>query len=76
VEEDEESTPLVPTASWGYLRLRKTEYGDDELGAWAERIRGQPWSEAYAFLKHDEESTAGPDAAVRLAAMVAAPAPL
>ena len=22
-------TPLVPTASWGYLRLRRTEYGDD-----------------------------------------------
>ena len=70
VDEDAETTPLVPTASWGYLRLRKTEYGEEELGNWAERIRGQPWHEAYVFLKHDEESTAGPDAAVRLAAMV------
>jgi hypothetical protein len=70
VEEDEETTPLVPTASWGYLRLRKTEYGEDELRAWAERVRAQPWQEAYVFLKHDEESAAGPDAAVRLAGMV------
>ena len=71
VDEDEETTPVVPTASWGYLRLRKTEYAEDELRAWAERVSTQPWQEAYVFLKHDEESTAGPDAAVRLAAMVA-----
>jgi uncharacterized protein YecE (DUF72 family) len=70
VDEDEGATPLVATASWGYLRLRKAEYGDDELRTWAARVREQPWSEAYVFLKHDEESTAGPDAAVRLAAMV------
>jgi uncharacterized protein YecE (DUF72 family) len=73
VEEDEAATPLVPTASWGYLRLRKTEYGEDELRAWVARVRAQPWSEAYVFLKHDEESTAGPDAAVRLAGMVQGP---
>jgi uncharacterized protein YecE (DUF72 family) len=70
VDEDEGATPLVATASWGYLRLRKAEYGADELRTWAARVREQPWSEAYVFLKHDEESTAGPDAAVRLAAMV------
>jgi uncharacterized protein YecE (DUF72 family) len=70
VDEDEESWPLVPTASWGYLRLRRSGYGDGDLSAWAERIRGQPWREAYAFLKHEEDSPTGPDAAVKLAAMV------
>lgn len=70
VDEDEETTPLVSTAGWGYLRLRRTEYGEEELRAWADRVRAQPWREAYVFLKHDEESAAGPDAAVRLAAMV------
>jgi uncharacterized protein YecE (DUF72 family) len=70
VDEDEQTTPLVATASWGYLRLRKTAYGEDELRAWTERVRAQPWREAYLFLKHDEESAAGPDAAVRLAGMV------
>ena len=70
VDEEEGAVPLVATASWGYLRLRKTDYGDDELRTWASRVREQPWSEAYVFLKHDEDSTAGPDAAVRLAGMV------
>ena len=69
-DEDKDAAPLVPTASWGYLRLRRTEYGEDELRAWADRVRAQPWREAYVFLKHDEDSTAGPEAAVRLAEMV------
>ncbi len=70
VDEDESATPLVATASWGYLRLRRTEYADSELGVWVERIHSQPWQEAYAFLKHDEESSAGPASAVILAAQV------
>jgi uncharacterized protein YecE (DUF72 family) len=57
VDEDEEGSPLVPTASWGYLRLRRTGYDSPALAAWAERIRAQPWQEAYAFLKHDEEGS-------------------
>ncbi len=70
VDEDAETAPLVPTASWGYLRLRRTEYGEDELKAWAGRIGSQPWREAFVFLKHDEEGRAGPEAAVRLRGMV------
>jgi uncharacterized protein YecE (DUF72 family) len=70
VEEDDGATPLVPTASWGYLRLRKTEYGVDELGEWASRIRSQPWQEAFVFLKHDEDTPAGPEAATKLREMV------
>lgn len=69
-EEDEEATPLVSTASWGYLRLRKTIYTQDELRAWVERIRSQPWSEAFVFLKHDEEGRTGPEAATALVGMV------
>ncbi len=72
-EEDEgegAGAPLVPTASWGYLRLRRTVYRAEELTAWVERIRAQPWSEAFVFLKHDEEGGRGPDAAVELVAMV------
>jgi uncharacterized protein YecE (DUF72 family) len=70
VDEDEGETPLVPTASWGYLRLRRTDYQDEELERWAERIRSQPWQEAFAFLKHDEESPTGPAAAMMLLAKV------
>jgi uncharacterized protein YecE (DUF72 family) len=70
VEEDEGATPLVPTASWGYLRLRKSMYEDGELLGWSQRIKDQPWREAFVFLKHDEETAFGPDAATRLRGMV------
>lgn len=69
VDEDERDgagAPLVPTASWGYLRLRRTAYTEADLRAWVERIRAQSWSEAYAFLKHDEETGTGPEAAIAL----------
>jgi uncharacterized protein YecE (DUF72 family) len=69
-EEEGEGAPLVPTASWGYLRLRRTSYQPAELEAWAGRIRAQPWQESFVFLKHEEDSPAGPEAAVALRAMV------
>jgi uncharacterized protein YecE (DUF72 family) len=66
VDEDEgEGTgaPLVPTASWGYLRLRRTQYDAAALQSWADRIGKQPWMEAYVFLKHEEGKPTGPAAA-------------
>jgi uncharacterized protein YecE (DUF72 family) len=50
--------PLVPTASWGYLRLRRCDYTDDDLRSWAGRIQAQPWEEAFVFLKHEDEGLA------------------
>ena len=46
---------IVKTASWGYFRLRRTEYSDEELAAWARRIDAQGWSDAYVFFKHEDE---------------------
>jgi uncharacterized protein YecE (DUF72 family) len=63
VDEDEGEgigAPLVPTASWGYLRLRRSAYDTGALQAWAERIGRQEWSEAYVFLKHEEGKPTGP----------------
>jgi uncharacterized protein YecE (DUF72 family) len=54
-DEEARPAPLVPTAGWGYLRLRRPDYGDAELAGWAERIRAQPWSDAFVFFKHEEE---------------------
>ncbi len=51
--------PLVATADFGYLRLRREAYDESALRAWAERIRLQPWREAYVFFKHEDEG-AGP----------------
>jgi uncharacterized protein YecE (DUF72 family) len=56
---------LVPTADWGYLRLRRADYDDDALRAWAGRIRAQPWGEAFVFFKHEDEGR-GPELAGRL----------
>jgi len=46
---------LVATATFGYLRLRRTEYSEADLRAWADRINGQGWSEAFVFFKHEDE---------------------
>jgi len=46
---------LIPTASWGYLRLRRTEYSGDALQQWANRVRKQEWSDSYVFFKHEDE---------------------
>jgi uncharacterized protein YecE (DUF72 family) len=57
-EKSERSPPWVSTASFGYLRLRADDYDDAGLDAWAERIRSQPWSHVYAYLKHEVKGPA------------------
>jgi uncharacterized protein YecE (DUF72 family) len=54
---EDNDPPPVATASWGYLRLRKVEYGESELAGWAERVRQQAWEEAYVYFKHEDEAT-------------------
>jgi uncharacterized protein YecE (DUF72 family) len=61
---DKGETPLVATADWGYLRLRRTQYDDSELRAWAERIAAQPWARAHVYFKHEDEGL-GPQFAQR-----------
>lgn len=63
-------SPLVPTASWGYLRLRRVEYDEALLSAWAERILSQSWSAAYVFLKHEDGSPTGPAAARQISGLL------
>ena len=55
-------SPVVSTASWGYLRLHRLDYTERSLGDWAEQIGEQPWSEAYVYFKHDEGVGSGPPA--------------
>jgi uncharacterized protein YecE (DUF72 family) len=47
-------SPLVATADWGYVRLRRDEYPDELIDGWAKKILAQPWREAFVYLKHDE----------------------
>jgi uncharacterized protein YecE (DUF72 family) len=52
---DEEEPPLVATGNWGYLRLRRSDYDAARLRTWVQRIRSQPWENAYVFFKHEDE---------------------
>ena len=61
---DRGETPLVATADWGYLRLRRTHYDDGELRAWAERVAAQPWDRAQVYFKHEDQGL-GPQFARR-----------
>ncbi len=61
-EQAEFASPVVSTASWGYVRLHKLDYDDVSLAEWAKTIAAQPWNDAYVFFKHDEGIGSGPPA--------------
>jgi uncharacterized protein YecE (DUF72 family) len=57
--EDMDENPaqsIVSTATWGYLRLRRSDYTEAELLQWAERILAQKWEQAFVFFKHEDEA--------------------
>jgi uncharacterized protein YecE (DUF72 family) len=53
-ESGEAGAPIVPTADWGYLRLRRCDYDDATLRPWIDRIHAQPWQRAFVFFKHED----------------------
>jgi uncharacterized protein YecE (DUF72 family) len=57
-DDEKGTTPLEATAPWGYVRLRRENYSEADLAAWAARVRGAGWAEAYVFFKHEEEGAA------------------
>jgi uncharacterized protein YecE (DUF72 family) len=59
--------PVVATAGFGYLRLRRTRYPGHKLEVWRDRIREAGWDECYVFFRH-EDSAAAPRLARRLVA--------
>jgi uncharacterized protein YecE (DUF72 family) len=69
-DDERATTPLVATAGFGYLRLRRQDYDDAALARWAERVRSQPWNDAFVFFKHEDEAR-GPDYALRFKAAAA-----
>jgi uncharacterized protein YecE (DUF72 family) len=62
--------PVVATADWGYLRLRRPEYCDAELQRWMRRVQGQDWRSAFVFFKHEDEGK-GPRMAQRFLELAA-----
>jgi uncharacterized protein YecE (DUF72 family) len=58
-DSEELATPMVATASWGYLRLRRQDYGKAALRRWADRLKKERFSDVFVFFKHENEG-AGP----------------
>ncbi len=61
---------LVATASWGYLRLRKPDYGEKDLRGWLKKVQKQDWDRAFVFFKH-EDGGEGPQLAHRFLELAA-----
>jgi len=56
--ENDLEIPFVSTADWGYLRLRRPDYGDPELKEWVQKLRQQNWRDVFVFFKHEDEGKA------------------
>lgn len=57
----------IATADYGYLRLRREEYGPAEIDRWARFVRAQAgaWRETFIYFKH-EEAGIGPKLAQQM----------
>ncbi|HTZ39167.1 MAG TPA: DUF72 domain-containing protein [Syntrophales bacterium] len=63
------ASEIIPTAPWGYLRLRRSDYTDADLSRWAERILSEKWEQVFVFFKHEDEAK-GPEMAMRFQKLV------
>lgn len=61
------STPVMATANYGYFRLRRADYTDDDVKRWTEILLKQKtnWSDVFVYFKH-EESGVGPKLAAEM----------
>jgi uncharacterized protein YecE (DUF72 family) len=55
--DDLPTTHIDKTADWGYLRLRRVQYSEENLVEWLGRIRSQGWKETFLFFKHEDAGT-------------------
>ncbi len=61
------AAPKISTANFGYLRLRREDYGKIDIEAWAAFVREQSerWTDAFIYFKH-EEAGVGPQFAKQM----------
>jgi len=51
--EDNAPPPLVETAPFGYVRLRRESYSDAELEQWARRLEATAWRQIDVYFMHE-----------------------
>jgi len=75
-ETDDQAAPRDSWEPFAYLRLRKEAYSEDELAAWAARIRSglESGHDVFCYFKHEEKGI-GPRYAERMAELLGLPAP-
>src|SRR4029434_5103781 len=61
------ATPKKITADYGYLRLRREDYTEEDVKLWSEFVREKDatWKDAFVYFKH-EESGIGPKLAKQM----------
>ena len=61
------ATPKMATADYGYLRLRREDYGKIDIERWANFVRehSKDWKDVFVYFKH-EESGIGPKLAAEM----------
>jgi len=52
--DDGMKVPFVATADWGYLRLRRQDYGAAELKQRLKLVQGEGWRDAFVYFKHED----------------------
>jgi uncharacterized protein YecE (DUF72 family) len=66
-DREERGTPIESTAPFGYFRLRRQDYTDADLEAWAQRLvdAGSGWQDVFVYFKHEADGR-GPELAAKL----------
>ena len=71
--DDKPLSEIISTAGWGYLRLRRTAYDENDLADWMKRVKDQKWKDAFIFFKHEDEGV-GPKLAAQFLKLSEPPA--
>ena len=66
-ESEKIAAPVVATADYGYLRLRREDYEDKDIARWAAVIADHAarWKDVFVYYKHEEKGM-GPKLARQL----------
>jgi uncharacterized protein YecE (DUF72 family) len=53
-----EDRPPLALGHYGYLRLRRPAYPDQELARWVTAMRDAGWTDVFVYFKHEDEGAA------------------
>jgi uncharacterized protein YecE (DUF72 family) len=73
-DSEDHTTPLEVTTSFGYLRLRRTDYDEAAVRDWVTRVAATGWKEVFVYFKHEDQGT-GPAYAKQYVALLEQGAP-